>query len=65
MAVLVRVVIWIGIGLALFLIFGCATEEQVRQEVCFERFMGRTDQGDNVVMHACMTPEAFAEAQKR
>lgn len=47
---------------AVALLEGCASAD--RQEICIERFMGRTDQGDGVVAHVCMSPEAFAEAQK-
>ena len=59
---LVRIVILAAILATVASIFGCAAE--LRDEVCYEKFMGRTDDGLNVVRHLCMTPEAFVEAQK-
>lgn len=47
---------------AIVFLAGCASEPTA--QVCYLRFMGKTDQGFTVVIQACVSPEAYAEAQK-
>lgn len=66
---------WRRIGFAVFaalaaalllfpLLTGCASAEPEKR-VCFVQRLGMTEEGLTVVAQLCMTPEAFAETQKR
>lgn len=47
------------------LVAGCATkEEKPDDKVCLMKLVGRTGDGEPVVRLMCITPEAFAEANK-
>ena len=46
---------------------GCAStpkEEKPSDQVCLMKLVGRTGEGEPVVRLLCVTPEAFAEANK-
>ena len=51
-----------AIGVVLLMV-GCAPAE-IQAQVCYLRFMGKTEEGYTVVTQACMSPEQFAEGQK-
>lgn len=69
---------WLRIGLSLFVflalavilspLVGCATqpkpEDGTWNRVCYERPLGQTEEGHLVVLHSCVTIEAFKAAQK-
>jgi hypothetical protein len=61
---------WLAVVLSIIgLLAGCATEpkedsKSARIEVCVVQLLGQTDSGLPVVKQGCVTPEAFAEAQK-
>lgn len=63
---IIPVLLWLAIlGVLIgsgFLLGGCATE--IRTEVCYLRFMGKTEEGYTVVMSACQSPEQFAASQQ-
>jgi hypothetical protein len=61
--------LFFAIAAALLLIpmlSGCATTgtEQPEQRVCYVQFLGKTENGWTVIAQQCVTPEAFAAAQK-
>ena len=60
-------VIFLSAAVALILgpLLGCATaEEEMVAKVCYMRVMGRTEDGNTVVMQACQSPESFKSSQQ-
>lgn len=43
---------------------GCATAEDITTQVCYLRYMGKSEEGYTVVMQACQSPESFAASQQ-
>ena len=69
-SILRRMVGWVliaGLVLAIVLMIpGCATQaqEEIVTQVCYLKFMGKTEEGYTVVMQACQSPEQFAARQQ-
>lgn len=67
---IIPVLLWLAIlGVLIgsgFLLNGCATQakEEIVAQVCYLRFMGKTEEGYTVVMQACQSPENFTASQK-